>query len=73
MKRLLMVLAVFPLVLIAAGAQEQKKIDEFKMITYQAVFVTKGQTWTDANRGRPSRGHRAPQLHSANCSRADGP
>ena len=48
MKRLLMVLAVFPLVLTAAGAQEPKKVDEYKMVTYQAVFVMKGPAWTDS-------------------------
>ena len=31
----------------ALRAQEPKKIDEFKMTTYQAVFVTKGPKWTD--------------------------
>ena len=48
MKRLLMVLAVFPLLLTAAGAQEPKKVDEYKMVTYQAVFVMKGPAWTDS-------------------------
>lgn len=30
-----------------AAAQEPKKTDDFKMTTYQAVFVTKGPRWTD--------------------------
>jgi uncharacterized protein YciI len=30
----------------AAGVEQQPKIDEFKMITYQAVFVTKGPKWS---------------------------
>lgn len=48
MKRLLMVTAVLPVVLTVAGAQEQKKLDEYKMVTYQAVFVNKGPKWTDS-------------------------
>ena len=55
MKRLLMVLAVFPLVLTAAGAQEPKKVDEYKMVTYQAVFVMKGPAWTIRQQRTPSR------------------
>jgi uncharacterized protein YciI len=30
-------------------AKQATKIDEFKMITYQAVFVTKGPAWNDAH------------------------
>lgn len=30
----------------AAAAQQQPKIDEYKMTTYQAVFVTKGPKWS---------------------------
>lgn len=28
------------------SAQDQKKIDKFKMLTYQAVFISKGPKWT---------------------------
>src|SRR5688500_7404079 len=41
-------LAAAPLSLARAQQpQEQKKIDDFKMITYQAVFLSKGPKWTD--------------------------
>src|SRR5688572_3794579 len=40
-------LAAAPLSLARAQQpQEQKKIDDFKMITYQAVFLSKGPKWT---------------------------
>ena len=44
--------------------QEQKKIDEYKMITYQAVLVDERPDWTDRRRTETQPVvHRAPQLH----------
>lgn len=53
MKRMLIVVAVTAVTAVVQPfravlhAQEPKKIDEFKMTTYQAVFVTRGPKWAD--------------------------
>jgi uncharacterized protein YciI len=39
-------IAVVTLVGGGAAAQQQPKIDEYKMVTYQAVLVTKGPAWS---------------------------
>lgn len=50
MKRIALVLFALSIGMVqplgAVTAQQQPKIDEYKMITYQAVFVTKGPKWS---------------------------
>jgi uncharacterized protein YciI len=46
MFRTIALIAVVTLVGAGAAAQQQPKIDEYKMVTYQAVLVTKGPAWS---------------------------